>query len=96
MWKNSTEEQNMEFFKFMNYQVERLTMDVKICLLFHIIEIFGAEGWSSEAESSWSAETPRLTKLDGDNQKEELSHCILGINIRSIDRTGHIIHHTPI
>ena len=42
----------MEFFKFMNYQVERLTMDVKICLLFHIIEIFGAEGWNSEAESS--------------------------------------------
>ena len=42
----------MEFFKFMNYQVERLTMDVKISLLFHIIEIFDAEGWSSEAESS--------------------------------------------
>ena len=74
----------MKFLKFMNYQVGRLTMDVKICLLFHIIEIFGAEGWSSEAVSSMSscsAETPRLTKLEGDNQKEELSHCILGINI---------------
>lgn len=44
----------MKFLKFMNYQVGRLTMDVKICLLFHIIEIFGAEGWSSEAVSSMS------------------------------------------
>ena len=31
---------------------ESLTMDVKIWLLFHIIEIFDAEGWSSEAVSS--------------------------------------------
>ena len=39
-------------FKIHELSLGRLTMDVKICLLFHIIEIFGAEGWSSEAVSS--------------------------------------------
>ena len=39
-------------FKIHELSIGRLTMDVKICLLFHIIEIFGAEGWSSEAVSS--------------------------------------------
>ena len=59
---------------------ERLTMDVKISLLFHIIEIFDAEGWSSEAVCVILilSETPGPTKLETIKRKN--SH-ILGINI---------------
>ena len=56
----------------------RLNMNVKISLLFHIIEIFDAEGWSSEAVSFWSDEKLGPTKLK--TVKRKNSH-ILGINI---------------
>ena len=71
------DDRNIEFSKFMNYQNERLTfMDGRYSYYWNI-RCWRLERWSCVIRRSsvnGRLRDPETTKLDGDNEKEELSH----------------------